>query len=114
MKYYGDIPQKDRELVEELERLEHWFDDHMKTVDSEKVAKGFTCLAHDYYALFMEEEGDRLIRRAEYVCTDYFRGRIYEQAKRDREFNDVLGSLTLSHGMDLMKKFGFNCGKLFN
>jgi hypothetical protein len=114
MKTYGDIPKKDQALIKELEGLELWFDNHRETVNPEDAAKGFTCLAHDYYGLYMEEEGDRLIRRAEYICPDYFKGRIYEQARRHRDFNGVVESLSLSHGMDLMKKFGFNCAKLFN
>ena len=114
MKTYGDIPQKDRELIKELEDLELWFDEHKYSVDSEKAAKGFTCLAHDYYGLYMEEEGNRLIRRAEHISPNYFRSRIYEQTKRDRAFNDLVERLTLSHAMDLMKEFGFNCAKLFN
>lgn len=108
MKFAGDIPQKDRELIEELETLEAWFRDNGAGVPPLTAAKGMTCMAHDWYTLYLEEEGERLLKEAEKLYPGYFEYPIYIHMEKDKDFNNLVNSLKkIPLGLDMMVSLGF-------
>lgn len=107
MKYYGDIPSDHLELLEELQTLEIWFNEHKSTLPPLAIAKGMTCIAHDYYLMDMDEEGDRFIKNAEQYCPGYFAGPIHVHAEREEEFGILVYNLTETLGLQLMISLGF-------
>ena len=107
MKTYGDISQEHRELVAELTTLEQWFNEFGNTIPKESSAMGLVAMAHDYYGMEMEEQGDKLLYRAHDQCKDYFRNQIYDHMKRNPDFNYLVQALKKSLGIELMKSFGF-------
>lgn len=88
----GDIPEEHRQLVEQLEAFE-------KTVNTsgappDRLAQMYTCLAHDWYQLDMEEEGNRLVLKAEKVCPGYFKGPVIQHQVESSDFDTVIKNLT--------------------
>jgi hypothetical protein len=106
MKYFGDIPQKHLDLVKDLTELEDWFEEHGKSIKPEMAAKGFVSMAHDYIFMDMEEQGERLLKRAEQVYPGYFKEKIQEHRKSS-DFDELVNNLTKTLGFDLMKSYGF-------
>lgn len=104
---HGDIPEKDKVLIEELTLLENWFNEHGGGLPGLAIAKGMTCMGHDYYCIHMEEEGDRLLKRAEHYYPGYFKGPIHAQALRDVEFSFILANLKKTLGLEMMLSLGF-------
>jgi hypothetical protein len=107
MKYFGDIPKKHKDLLEELQLLERLIYKHKNTISVLEFSKHYVCLAHDYYMLSMEEEGDRLILLAEDASPGYFIAPILSHAKRDKYFGIIVEQLQLTLALDLMKSLGF-------
>ena len=93
MRYGGDIPAEHRKLIAELEALELWFQEHGEEVPLLTAAKGFVCIAHDYYAIGLEEEGERFLRKTEAICPLYFMGPVYSQAGKDADYAYLVAAL---------------------
>ena len=107
MNYFGDIPVEHLELMKELKDLESWFDMYGQTIEPSIAAKGFVSIAHDYIFMYMEEEGLRLINRAEKICPGYFVEKIHEHAKYHSDYKKLVSNLEGTIGLDYMKKWGF-------
>ena len=107
MKYFGDIPAKHLELLRELLSLEELVNDKLKDFSSLALAKGFVSISHDYYNMDMEEEGDRLIQRAENCHGGYFKKPIHIHMEKDPLFNILVHRLKDTLGYDLIKSLGF-------
>jgi hypothetical protein len=107
MKFAGDIPYQDRLRIEELETLEAWFRENGAGVPPLTAAKGMTCIAHDWYFLHLEEEGERLLKEAEKLYPGYFEYPIYVHMEKDKDFNKLVDSLKETLGLEMMKSLGF-------
>jgi len=107
MNFYGDIPQNHLELLQELKNLEVWFNEHGEYVSPVAASKGFVCMAHDYYGMDMEEEGERLLYRAETCYPGYFNGPIQDQRSQDRDFDYLVANLSKTMALELMQSLGF-------
>ena len=107
MKYFGDIPIEHLELLKELQGLEALVDLHLNDFPLLALAKGFTSIAHDHYTMDMEEEGDRLIHRAEKSYPGYFKDPIHVHMEKDPLFGILVGRLKDTLGYDLIKSLGF-------
>lgn len=107
MKSYGDIPIEHRNLVEELETLERWFNVEGGGVPPILAAKGMVAMSADYYSMEMEEEGDRLLNNAEKYYPGYFKGPIYTHMNKDNEFGHLVYILMKSEGLKTMHSLGF-------
>jgi hypothetical protein len=107
MKYYGDIPKEHQELVKELERLENWFTEHDTTIHPLMAAKGLTCMAHDYYAINMEENGEDLLNRANKYYPGYFKNEIFVHLNKDPEYLMLVVNLINTEARDTMISLGF-------
>lgn len=107
MKAFGDIPEEHSELIKELNVLENWFYENKDKVASLDVAKGFTCMAYDYYAMDFEEEGERLLRIVDKECPGYFKGPIYSHMAKDELFDILVYSLKKTLALDTLYYLGF-------
>lgn len=93
MKLYGDVSQEEIELAAQLEEMEAYFDSKLN-LPLEIIAKGYVCLAHDWFALGVEEEGHRLLTKADKVYPGYFTsGRASRDAEQDPDFAMLIASL---------------------
>jgi len=111
MKYYGDIPKSHRILINELESLEKWFKKHGDTLPLLSAAKGYVCMAHDWYSMDIEEEGERCLKAADAICPGYFKAPILSQAKRDADFAYLLSRLEYGLGLDVLLSLGYDLNK---
>lgn len=107
MKTYGDIPIADRILVRELEKLENWFYEHGNTLPVLSIGKGLTCIAHDYYAVWMDEQGERLLKLADVYCPGYFKAPILTHMEKDPDFAKLINNLKQTEALDIMTFMGF-------
>ena len=107
MKVYGDIPADHLELINELETLENWFNEHGSELPILLAAKGFTCMAHDYFIMEIEEEGERLLRLADKHCPGYFHGAILIHIEKHSEFAYLVKSLKSTLALETMISLGF-------
>lgn len=107
MKVYGDIPADHLELLRELETLELWFNEYGSGIPKLSVAKGMTCMAHDYFKIEMEEEGERLLKNAEKHYPGYFKDPIRAHVKKDKEFAQLVKQLKDTLALDIMVSLGF-------
>lgn len=95
MKLIGDVPEEHKYLAAELEKMEKRFDEATgKGSDNSQLAKGYTCLAHDWYMMGAEEEGLRLLHKADKVFPTYFESQIIVDCLHDLEFNFIVRNIT--------------------
>lgn len=107
--YFGDIPIEDLEMLAELKALEKWFIEHGKTIKPVMAAKGFTAMAFDYYEMYMDEEAERLVNRAEKEHPGYFKGPIYTHMAQDWEFEALINMLIgYPQALELLQSFGYD------
>ena len=91
MKLLGDVPKEYVQLAVDLSDMELMVDkDNMV---AEFKAKIYTCLAHDWLDIDMEEEGIRLISKAEKTCPQYYEKFQREQMKKDPQYNELVRRL---------------------
>lgn len=93
MKLNGDVPQEHRQLAEDLEIWEAKVTQNVKLPPA-TAAKFYTCLAHDWYAMGCEEEGNRLLDAAETVCPGYFKELMIKQTLEDTSFSELVKRLS--------------------
>lgn len=109
MKYYGDVPADHLELAKELETLEIWFLEHGERIPLLSAAKGYVCMACDYYSIYFDEEGDRLLKAADKICPGYFKAPILAQMAKDALFTHLIEQIKASEvGMETMVSLGFD------
>lgn len=96
MKLLGDVPEEHKELAKQLLETENYFDqkDLEHLVANEIRAKAYVCLAHDWYQIGCEEEGEKLLLKAEKVCPGYFKEIMVKHTEEDSDFNLVVKQLT--------------------
>jgi hypothetical protein len=92
MKFGGDLSKEQKAQTKELIEFEQLVDGD--TYPKERKAQMYVCMAHDWYQLDMEEEGSRLLLKAEKVCPGYFRGPVIEHIQENPTFDIVIKNLT--------------------
>ena len=107
MKYYGDIPVEHLETLNELVKLEDWFSTHGDSIAPSMAAKGFVSMSHDYFAMYMDEEGCRMLRVAESCCQGYFKNKIADHRASDGTYDYLVECLKNTSGVKLMRALGF-------
>lgn len=107
MRTFGEMPVSHAVLLEELIKLEEFFIKGRSGIPALIQSKGLVSMAHDYYQIFMEEEGERLIELAVKVTPDYFKGPIYDHMQKDALFNQVVYQMEGTRAMDLMVTLGY-------
>ena len=94
MKLSGDVPQEHRDIAEQLDLFERNIDAD-KSLPKERKAQIYTCLAHDWYHLDADEEGGRLLIKAEKVSPGYFKETVIKHTLEDESFDQVIKNITL-------------------
>lgn len=107
MKYYGDIPVAHLEILKDLEMLEAWFNKNQNRISPLMASRGMVLMAHDYYSMDMEEEGDRFLRLADTISPGYFKGPILCHMEEFKEVWQIVEQLKKTLGLELMVKLGF-------
>lgn len=105
-KMYGDVTDQDKQLATALEAAERWLDKSPEEVIAELKAKFYVCWAHDWYEMGMDEEGERLLGKAQCVYPTYFSNKIVQQAKEDPEFAFLITRLQEIIAIDIMLALG--------
>ena len=93
MKNPGDMPDEHRSLATAL-LLQETIVSQNRSLSKEEKSQGYTCLAHDWYDIDLEEEGNRLLLRAEASCPGYFKTTINQQTQADPMFAFLVERLT--------------------
>lgn len=93
MKLVGDVPEEHRELAAALDKAESDIDTDKLLPDSRK-AQVYTCLAHDWYDICVEEEGNRLLLKANKVFPGYFNAMVVQHMSEDENFELVVRNIT--------------------
>lgn len=96
MKIAGDISESDREWMKQLEEQEAFWDSKYDTAPLRILAKAYVCLAHDWYQLGVEEQGNSLLEKAESACPGYFKYLLPEDTKDDETYDFLVKNLTSS------------------
>ena len=89
----GDIPEEHRELADQLWAFEATI--VMSGAPPERMAQIYTCLAHDWYEIDVEEEGNRLLLKAEKIFPGYFKETVIKHALEDPDFDQLVRGITL-------------------
>ena len=93
MKLSGDVSVKDKELAEQLEIFQRSIDG-TTTFPPERIAQMLVCLAHDWYRLKCEEEGGRLLDKAEKVFPGYLTSpEVQSHMEEDNDFHMVMENI---------------------
>ena len=87
------MPDEHRTLATALQ-LEETLTGQDKTLPKELKAMSYTCLAHDWYDIDLEEEGNRLLLKAEAICPGYFKETINQQTAANPNFAFLVERLT--------------------
>ena len=91
---YGDVSEEDKALTTKLKN-------HEKSLELDKVltkdqrAYSYVCLAHDWYAMGMEEEGHALLAKAEKACPGYFKNYMVKQTQSNPNFNLIVRNISV-------------------
>lgn len=97
MKLAGDVPEEHKQLALELQDAESYWDSRSskKSVPVELLAKAYVCLAHDWYDIGCEDDGQRLLEKAEQTCPGYFKEVMLEQTMLDPDFDMLVRRLSV-------------------
>lgn len=107
MKLFGDVSERDRELAEELDRLEADITSEVN-IGKDIVAKACVCLAHDWYLMGVDEEGNRLLEKAEKYFPGYFKELMIKQTLEDPRFDYLVKGLTSELAMIILYRLKEN------
>lgn len=103
MKLLGDVPEEHKALAKGLEDMLA-FIESTPNMPKELMAKSFTCLAHDWFQIGVEEEGNSLLLKAEQVCPGYFKEIMLQQTVADSDFAYIVKSLSVELAWMLINK----------
>jgi hypothetical protein len=92
MKFSGDATEEQKRQGAELTEFERLVDNDPYT--PERKAQIYVCLAHDWFMIEMEEEGERLIYKALAVCPGYFGEPMIQHQLENPNFATVIKNLT--------------------
>ena len=93
MKAYGDIPQDHTDLIKEIDTLLVYLELNKDSLPNLAYSKCMTSLAHDYFQMDMEEEGEKYLRIAATHSPGYFMAPIFIEMKKDIRFDHLVSNL---------------------
>jgi len=93
-KLYGDVSPEHQKLAKDLIELEEILDEKNLKLPPDRLAKGYVCVAHDWFSLGSEDTGQILIEKAEKACPNYFKNEIYQHIKEDKEYDFLIKNLS--------------------
>ncbi len=99
------LSKENQELATKLEEAEFEID-REQLLPKDRKAQIYTCLAHDWYQMDMEEEGARLLLKADKTYPGYFKGLVIEHTLESEDFDKVIKNLTLELVNMLLSRLG--------
>lgn len=75
-----------------------------KRISKVNQAKGYVYIIYHWYAMGMDEEGNRLLKKIEEVCPEYFRKHIKKHMEEDEKYNDLVFNLFVEFAFCLTNK----------
>jgi hypothetical protein len=99
------LSKENQELAKNLSIAES-DTERSRLLPNERKAQIYTCLAHDWYQMDMEEEGARLLSKAEKTYPGYFKGLVIEHTLENDGFDKVVKNLTLELAYMLLSRLG--------
>lgn len=94
MKLLGDVPPEKQELAYKLTETERQINEKAG-IPLDRKAQMYVCLAHDWYQVDMEEEGNRLLAKAESVYPGYFRDVMIKHTVESKDFDKLVKNLSI-------------------
>lgn len=76
------------------------------TIPPGKRAKIYVCYAHDWYQMDMDEEGGRLLLKADQVYPGYFKGLVIQHTKESKDFDKLVKNITLELTWMILTRLG--------
>jgi len=98
---HGDVPEGDKKTAEALRKMEIDMEEQA-TLSPQYTAQAFVCLAHDWYEMGSEEEGHRLLKKADIVCPEYFRKHMQSHTLENSAFELLVNRLFAMLGWQLL------------
>lgn len=93
MKAYGDIPQFHADLIKEISTLLEYLMLNKDALPNLMFSKCMTSIAHDYFQMDMEEEGEKYLKLAANHSPGYFIAPIICEMKKDKLFDHLVTNL---------------------
>jgi hypothetical protein len=93
MKTYGDIPQDHEDLIKELGVLLDYLILNKDALPHLAYSKCMTSVAHDYFAMDMEEEGEKYLKFAADHSPGYFMAPVLCEMEKDPIFTHLISDL---------------------
>jgi hypothetical protein len=98
---HGDIPESHKKLAKELLELESYFDSK-EDAETFVIAKGYLCIAHDWYEMGDDDKGSDLLLKANEACPGYFDKEMHKQMVEDPDFDYLVKNLT-GHILEIVR-----------
>lgn len=92
MKFAGDLSEAQKAEAEELTKFERLVDGD--PYPNERKAQLYVMVAHDWFMLDMEEEGNRLLLKANTICPGYFTDPMIQHQLENPNFDTIIKGLT--------------------
>jgi hypothetical protein len=99
------LSQEDKDLAQALKESEIEVDID-QYLPNERKAQIYVCLAHDWYQIDMDEEGSRLLLKANRVFPGYFKTLVIQHSIEDENFDLIVKNLTLELAWMLLSRLG--------
>lgn len=93
MKLYGDVSEHDKKVAQGLEDMEAILSSE-ESLPKDVAAKMCVCMAHDWYHLGSDEEGHRLLQKAETFYPGYFKNLMLKHTVEDPRFDFLVKRLS--------------------
>ena len=108
MKTYGDMPQDHAERLKEMDTLLDFLMLNKEALPHLKFSKSMVCIAHHYFQMDMEEEGEKYLKFAADHSPGYFMAPMFSETKKDELFDHLVHNLTEnSFALKVMTDLGF-------
>lgn len=108
MKTYGDIPQKHADLIKEIDTLLEFLMLNKDALPHLSFSKCMTSIAHDYFQMDMEEQGEKYLKLAAEHSLGYFVAPVFSQMKQDPLFDTLILNLRDNpFALKTMNELGF-------
>ncbi len=103
MSLSNGLSEENQELANKL-RIAEGEIDNDTSVSNGKKAQVYVCLAHDWYQMDMDEEGSRLLLKANEVFPGYFNTLVIQHTIENENFDLVVKNLTLELAWMLLSR----------
>lgn len=108
MKTHGDIPQDHIGMLKEIDSLLYFLMTNKDTLPNLMFSKCMTSIAHDYFAMDMEEAGQKYLRFAADHSPGYFIAPVFCEMKKDPLFDHLVSNLKENpFALQTMETLGF-------